>query len=130
LSKQSKKNRRAGTLVTRRVTVNKQVIWKVFTEHLLPAIKSLDTFKGKLVMVQQDNARPHLSPADLEFVKALAEGGWDIKLGCQTANSPNLNITGLGFFRAIQAIQQQITCTSVDDLISAVQRSFLEYTSE
>jgi hypothetical protein len=129
-AKRNSKYRPAGTLVTKSVNVTKNVTRKVFIEKLLPAIKSLDVFRGQLVLIQQDNAKPHISVSDPEFVQAAKEGGWDIRLVCQPANSPDLNILDLGFFRAIQSLQQQITCNNIDDLVSAGENSFLAYPAE
>jgi hypothetical protein len=83
------------------------------------AIKSFNILQGELVTIQQDNARPHLSLVNPEFVEASREGSCNIKLLTQPPNSPDINMLDLGFFRAIQALQQQMTCMSVDDLVCA-----------
>lgn len=40
-----------------------------------------------------------------------------------------MNINDLGFFNAIQALQQQRTCMTVDDLVKVVVDAFYELTS-
>ncbi|ETL90626.1 hypothetical protein L917_10731, partial [Phytophthora nicotianae] len=43
------------------------------------------------ILIQQDNAKPHVSPLDPDIVVAGWEGGWYIRLLCQPSNSPELN---------------------------------------
>jgi hypothetical protein len=52
---------------------------------------------GKPIYIQQDNARPHISPNDRLFCEAAKQDGFDIRIVCQLANSPDLNILDLGF---------------------------------
>lgn len=42
-----------------------------------------------------------------EFVEAANKDEFDISLNCQPANSPDLNILDLGFFRAIDSLHHQ-----------------------
>jgi hypothetical protein len=117
-------------LVPKPINVNKHMTRKVFIKQLVPTIKSLDIFHVQLNTIQQDNARPHLSLVDPEFVEESREGSLDIKLVNQPPNSLDLNLLDLGFSTVIQALQQQRMCTSVDDLVCAVQMSFGEYPPE
>ncbi|GJZ21937.1 hypothetical protein Tco_0558976 [Tanacetum coccineum] len=54
-----------------------------------------------------NNAKPHIAVNDSEFVEAASRDGFDIQLRFQPANSPDLNVLDLGFFRAIQSLQEQ-----------------------
>ncbi len=47
---------------------------------------------------------------DHDIVAACREGGWSIEVVCQPPNSPDLNILDLGFFRAVQTLQQRQNC--------------------
>ncbi|ETV79737.1 hypothetical protein H257_06975 [Aphanomyces astaci] len=42
-----------------------------------------------------------------------------VLLVCQPPNSPDLNVLDLGFFRAIQTLQEKKRCTTIDGLIDA-----------
>lgn len=83
----------------------------------------------KLFYIQQDNAKPHIHPSDVEFQKASMTNGFDIRLACQPPNSPDMNVLDLGFFRAIQSLQYQEAPTTIDELVSAVEKSFDELPS-
>jgi hypothetical protein len=67
---------------------------------LVPAIKQRwpAAERGTTIWIQQDNAKKHIPVDDPEFVAAAQADGWDIRLTCQTPNSPDLNILDLGFF--------------------------------
>ena len=45
-------------------------------------------------------------------------------------NSPDLNILDLGFFNAIQTLQHEVCPKTTEELISAVENSFDEYSSK
>ncbi|OWZ24726.1 hypothetical protein PHMEG_000160 [Phytophthora megakarya] len=53
------------------------------------------------VLIQQDNAKPHVAPDDPGVVAEGTEGGWCIQLHCQPANSPDLNCLDVGPFHEI-----------------------------
>lgn len=98
-------------------------------DKVLPAIKNSWPIEeaGETIFIQQGNARSHINQNDEDFHRAASEGGFDIQLICQPPNSPDLNISDLGFFNAIQALQQKHVMKSIDDLISAVEKAFYEY---
>ncbi|XP_059295716.1 uncharacterized protein LOC132049075 [Lycium ferocissimum] len=95
---------------------------------VLPAIQSKWPLSdsNSPIFIQQDNARPHLSVDDFEFNEAAQQDEFDIRLCFQLANSPDLNVLDLGFFRAIQSLQHTMAPTNIDELISAVEKSFNE----
>ena len=99
-----------------------------FPYQILAAIKLLwpHEILGKTVYIQQDNAPTHIKVDDPDFVAAATSDGWDIKLICQPANSPDLNINDLGWFRALQALQHKKNMKNVDELVAAVKQSFQE----
>ncbi|CAI8608586.1 unnamed protein product [Vicia faba] len=61
---------------------------------------------------------------------SASEGGFDIRLSCQPPNSPDLNVLDLGFFNAIQSLQQKEVSKSVDELIEVVQNSYDNFSSK
>ena len=66
-------------------------------------------------------------PELLEYFAELAKpenGGWQIRLICQPANSPDMNILDLGLFRALQSVQQANPTNTKDELIAVVQETF------
>lgn len=66
---------------------------------------------------------------DDEFCKAAQELGLDLRLVYQPPNSPDLNILDMGYFRVIQSLHYKEAPRTVDELISAVAKSFDELTS-
>ncbi|KAH7858199.1 hypothetical protein Vadar_021189 [Vaccinium darrowii] len=82
------------------------------------------------ILIQQDNARPHIHEFDAKFLEEASKDGFDIHLVFQPPNSPDLNVLDLGFFRAIQTLQYQQAPKNVDELVSAVMRAFEELPSE
>ena len=94
-------------------------------DKLLPAIKKKCPGKSSsLIKVQQDNAKPHINPDDKEFKKAVKKIGLNLQIVQQPANSPYLNVLDLGYFTAIQSLQNQDSPQNIDELISEVYVSF------
>lgn len=93
--------------------------------QIIPAIKSQwPDCLTKTIYIQQDNARPHINNLDPEFKIAATSDGFQISLVQQPPNSPDLNVNDLGFFRAIQSLQQQQACKDAEELVAAVVNSF------
>ena len=92
-------------------------------EKVLPAIRAKWPHEdvNKPIYIQQDNAPSHLELNDPLFCQAAQKNGFDIRLVCQPANSPDFNILDLGFFRAIQSIQYKKVAKTVEGLIPIVQ---------
>lgn len=125
-AKRSSKNRPAGTMLVKPIqSITKEVIKRFMIEKLLPAIR--EKWPGgnsETIWIQQDNARPHVDPHDKDFVEAATLNGYDIRLCYQPPNSPDMNVLDLGYFRAIQSLQQQEAPSTIEELIEAVQKSF------
>nr|XP_043615978.1 uncharacterized protein LOC122587884 [Erigeron canadensis] len=125
-AKRSSKNRVAGTLITKPVlSVTKEVTRSWLIEKVLPAIRSKwpRDHTGP-IFIQQDNAKPHIDVNDAEFNQEASKDGFDIRICFQPPNSPDLNVLDLGFFQAIQPLQEQEVLGSIDELVSAVKTSF------
>ncbi|MCH88251.1 transposase [Trifolium medium] len=126
-AKRSSANRVAGTLETKPITsITKEVSRMFLINKVLPAIKEKwpREHAHETIFIQQDNAPCHVSPDDEEFRRAASEGGFDFRLICQPANSPDLNILDLGFSSGIQSLQQKIATKTVDELIQAVEIAY------
>jgi hypothetical protein len=107
-AKRSSVNRPAGTIEMKPIeSITKDVMRSFMIEKVLPAIrvKWPREDANKPIYIQQDNAKPHVAPNDRLFCEAAKEDGFDIRLVCQPANSPDLNILDLGFFNSIQPLQ-------------------------
>lgn len=129
-ARRSSVNRAAGTIERKPITsVTREVNKTFMMSKILPALKNCWPIEdvGKTIFIQQDNAKSHISKDDPDFCRAASEDGFDIRLICQPPNSPDLNVLDLGFFNAIQSLQQKESMKSIDDLIHAVQKAFDEY---
>ena len=90
-------------------SVNGDVIRRYLIDKLLPDLKAKWPAERRLetIWIQQDNFRTHIPVNDPEFCALAQADGWDIRLMCQPANSPNTNVLDLGFFAAIHALFQR-----------------------
>jgi len=104
-------------------SIKREVIREFMIEKVLPAIRAKWPHEdvNKPIYIQQDNAPSHLELNDPLFCQAAQQDGFDIRLVCQPANSPDFNILDLGFFRAIQSIQYKKVAKTVEGLIPIVQ---------
>ncbi|GMF13259.1 unnamed protein product [Phytophthora lilii] len=92
---------------------------------VIPRIKAIWP-SGKRVVLQHDNAKPHVEADDPEVVAACREGGWDMKIRPQPANSPDYNANDLGFFASLQSLQYKKRAKTVEDLVNNVEDAFNE----
>ncbi|KAG2253327.1 hypothetical protein Bca52824_083463 [Brassica carinata] len=109
-AKRRSKNRDAGTLELKASTsVKREDIRACLIEKVIPVIHERWPVedRGKTIFIQKDNARTHVQCGDKEFKEAACKNGFDIRLMCQPANSPDLNILDLGYFSAIQSLQHE-----------------------
>jgi hypothetical protein len=100
-------NRPKGTLELKSIKVNRDIMRQFLIEKVLPAIVEAWPTEdvGQTILIQQDNATPHILPSDREFKEVVAEiavkTGLVMKLIQQPSNSPDLNVLDLGFFRSL-----------------------------
>jgi transposase len=134
MAKRSSKNRPKGTLVTVPVNVDKTVYRDLMVSKIIPAVQEKwpgsPAERCREIWIQHDNAKPHISPTDPDFIAAAALNGFHIRLRFQPPNSPDMNILDLGFFRAIQSLQYQKDARSIDELIRNVEDAFEEMKHE
>ncbi|XP_057795059.1 uncharacterized protein LOC131011288 [Salvia miltiorrhiza] len=131
-AKRNSKNRAKGTLETKPIqSITKEVIKECIISQVIPAIKAKwPSTEPEDILIQQDNARPHILNNDPEFAAAANTDGFKMTLICQPPNSPDTNVNDLGFFRAIQSLQDDNTAKTVDDLLANVVRAFEELTPQ
>ncbi|GJX37032.1 transposase, Tc1-like protein [Tanacetum coccineum] len=125
-AKRSSKNRVAGTLEIKPIlSVTKDVTRSWLIQKVLPAIRARWP-QGHMgpIYIQQDNAKPHIGVDDAEFLQEASRDGFDIRIRFQPPNSPDLNVLDLGFFRAIQSLQEQEVLGNINELVRAVETSF------
>jgi hypothetical protein len=115
-------------------TITKESYRKLLLEKVFPAIKEKWP-RGEwqrpniIIRVQQDGAKTHLEAEDELLQQGLQELNIENKvlLYTQPANSPDVNINDLGFFRALQSLYQRSTPANVGEIIASVQQAYLDY---
>ena len=108
-------------------SITKSVIKQCLIEKIIPAIKAKwPSDFSKHIVIQQDNARPHINDNDQDFLKVEQDGEFHITLANQPPNSPDLNINDLGFFRIIQGLQHRKAPKTVSQLVDAVKQAYDE----
>ena len=96
---------------------------------LLPAIiekwPRTDRLSRK-IWIQQDRAKSHINTDDEEFREAIQDQELNAGLYTQAANSPDVNLLDLGFFRAIQSFND-VAPKNEEELIQSVQDAYTNY---
>ena len=125
-ARRASRNRPAGTIETKAVTVTQDLCRRMLIDNLLPAIREKwpQSFLDETIEIQQDNARPHIRDEDPEWRAAVEASGMNVKLVQQPPNSPDMNVLDLGYFSSIQSLQYKANATTTDELIAAVEDSF------
>ncbi|XP_042056531.1 uncharacterized protein LOC121801146 [Salvia splendens] len=128
LAKRNSKNRPKGTIETKPIqSINKEVVKACLQNQIIPTIKvKWPANASKKIFIQQDNVKPHLRAADQQFESLASTDRFEFHLISQPPNSPDTNVLDLGYFRAIQSLQDDKIATNVDDLLRNVFTSFEE----
>ena len=79
--------------------------------------------------IQQDDAKNHICEDDKLLNDALDENGVNAELYTQSANSPDINLFDLGFFRDIQSFNDA-ALRNEEELIEAVSDAYDKYPRE
>jgi hypothetical protein len=82
---------------------------------------------GRMIYIQQDNARTHVPVDDEDFKIAAARTVFDIHLINQPPNSPDMNVLDLGFFASLQSKTDKTNSRNLDELIANVENEFRNY---
>jgi hypothetical protein len=114
-------NRPRGTIITKPIGCTRTVFRRMMVENVIPAIKRKWPDGNHNITVQQDGASAHLLPNDFVFAAAAQDENWNIVLLTQPAQSPDLNVCDLSFFRALQSDQWRLRAANdIDGLIAQV----------
>ena len=105
-------------------SVDKTLVKNILIRELLPAILQKFPKDTKEINIQLDNASPHIKDDDVDWRQAVDKCGVKVKIRNQPENSPDLNVLDLGYFNAIQSLQQQRRSTSIEELVENVQQSY------
>ena len=107
----------------------KRSLQGVLITKLIPAIlknwPTRDRISRKS-FIQQDGAKNHICEDYKLFNDALAENGVNMELYTQAANSPDVNLLDLGFFRAILSLKDAAP-RNEEELIKAVSDTYNKY---
>jgi hypothetical protein len=131
-AKRGSKNRPAGTMETKLIeSISSVQVERMLIDNVLPAIRSKwprnwAGKSGNTIKVQMDNAKTHSVDTKPDLLNEMEKDGFDIKIKFQPPNSPDMNVLDLGFFNSIQALQHQIPQRTMDDLIAATIKAFVD----
>ncbi|KAF0697312.1 Aste57867_11995 [Aphanomyces stellatus] len=127
LAKRRSCRRDAGTPIMKSVSVDRATYKAMLIDKVIPAIRDKwprgDT---KNIKIQQDNARPHVPPCDVDVVAACTSMGWNMEVVYQPPNSPNMNVLDLGFFRVIQAFQLEKFSSSLEEIVATTEAAWVD----
>jgi hypothetical protein len=131
-AKRASKLRAAGTLCWKNIGVNANVFREMMMDEVVPAImarwpESEWNRNGFKIKVQQDGASSHINVNGNDpWHEFIEEMGLENKIFLynQPAQSPDLNINDLGFFRAIEAIYKKECPRTYDDIIAMAKRAY------
>ncbi|KAH9123137.1 hypothetical protein AeMF1_005797 [Aphanomyces euteiches] len=116
VAQRSSKNRPSGTPILAPQTINRSLHREILCDKVFPAIQDkwvpAPGFDDSTIIVQQDNARPHVLPGS---ASRASWSSWKLD-----------DKVDLGFFNAIQSLQHQQRCQDLPELICAVQSAFNE----
>ncbi|XP_057540701.1 uncharacterized protein LOC130818554 [Amaranthus tricolor] len=118
--------RRYTTAKIRAITkVTRDVIRDKLINEVLQAIRLKWLANGvKDIWIQQDNIKPHILTNDQALNEEANKDEVNIRLVCQPASSPDMNILDLGLFSALQSIQFKSFQKDLKDLIKAVNDAY------
>ena len=126
------KNQPKGMLVWKNKIMTKEVYRDLLITKLIPAIMEkwpICDQNLRKIFIQQDGAKNHIHEDEKLLNDALEENGVDAELYTQSANSPDVNLLDLGFFRAIQSFNDA-ALRNKEELIKAVSEAYDKYPKE
>jgi hypothetical protein len=133
-AERSSVNRPRGHPVWKNTSVTKDVYRQLLLEKVIPSIiekwpRTQWNNNAVIIRIQQDGATSHIDADDEEFWMGLVELGvfQKILLYKQPANSPDVNINDLGYFRALQSLYHQYCPNDEAGIIQFVNRAYTDY---
>ena len=132
-TKRRSKNREAGRLMKKDVSVNSDNFQKMLTGKVAKAIRKKMKWADK-VFIQWDNARAHsLKGENLKKVEKCfgrKEHKPRICVVSQPAMSPDTNVNDLGFFYSMEKSMPKVRCFHPDDLEEQITETYNDYPEE
>ena len=109
-AKRSSKNRSKGTIEWKAMQATKETVRAMLLDQVFPTIdnKWQKDFCRSPVIVQQDNALPHILSDNAVFTLSCARKQLKIKLVNQPAQLPDLNFNNLGLFCALDCLWKKL----------------------
>ncbi|CAN0270525.1 unnamed protein product [Discosporangium mesarthrocarpum] len=108
VAQRTSKHRPKGTKVHVPAMVEGERYKKLMIEAVIPATKPAKACmprpEGHTIFVQQGGATPHTKVGITEAIEETVGG--DTVIETQPANSPDLNVSDLGFFHSIQQLKE------------------------
>ena len=127
--KQSLKKCAKGTPVWKNQCIKRDVYREYLIQKLLPAIKRRWPMNNGRIWLQQDGTKSHILEYEEEFKEVVDKIGLNLTVYTQSPNSPDTNILDLGFFRAIQAFNDDCTANE-EELIKLVEKALIQFPPE
>jgi hypothetical protein len=122
------------------LTMDKARYTLFLLEQGIPAIMEWWPWANRMIQLQQDNAKPHLSPE--AFAEVYEENHehlqrvfgevlvWEISLFNQPANSPDLNMNDLAFFVSSKAGYWKDPARTIGGMIVKIAEIYVNYLGE
>lgn len=122
--------RPAGTIEIKSVEVDRDTYRNQLIDYFVPSFVTKHPNLEERIIVQQDNAKPHIFPDDDTFVYACEEQGLALTLTNQPPNSPDFNVNDLGLFRALDKRRQEVESNNLAELIENVKKAYADFPPE
>ena len=130
ICQRSNRYHQRGDIYTQDCTMN-SALYREFMMKIFNAIKiKMPWLRGQPVFVQQDGASPHKGNGNIEYFNTEGrKDGWNITVITQPAQSPDLNINDLAFFRSLKCHVEMIKkgANSLDILYDSVLEAWDNY---
>ena len=123
-AQRNSRNRARGTRVLKTYNVTSESYQKMLKEQVIPEIKRKWPGRRGTVFLQHDNAPAHTRNFSAELLQEMHSDGWDIRIRAQPPNSPDFNILDLGFFNALQALQEKRRFENLEEMKRVVEECF------
>lgn len=119
-----------GTIEIKSIDVDRDAYCNKIIDDFIPALTDKHPDLEERIVLQQDNAKPHIFPDDATFVDACMEQGLQMVIENQPPNSPDFNVNDLGLFRALDTRRLQVPSNNLAELIQNVQQAYFEFPAE
>jgi hypothetical protein len=123
-------NRPAGTIEYETYTVTAENFYDSFVRENGVISQVIRCFPNQNVIIQIDNARPHTGEHNiLRINNYCTEQNLPVRVLCQPANSPDLNMCDQSFFHSLakQSDKLKFGCRNIADLINNVHDAWEAY---